>query len=158
MSDKPIVYVVLQTQPAEDYFTKVIRIFNTPEKAELCTRNLNKSYGYGCKFNEHGDYEETLSDEDCHYYEWEVRRMDNEVDEVEEDPNYPYVLECWTICSNGYSYTYESTNEYVSATGGKTKSIDKAKKFIKWEDAWKFAHTLEGIGAFKGITLSISSK
>lgn len=158
MSKKKEVYVVLQTQPDEDYFEKVIRIYDSEEKAEKCARNLNKSYGYGCKFNEHGDYEETLSDEgDYHYYEWEARTLDEEVDEVEEDPNYPYVLECWSVCSNGYSYEYKSMDTYVSEKG-KTKDINKAKKFTKWEDAWKFAHTLESIGAFKDIVLSISSK
>ena len=64
-----VIYVVLQTQPEENYFETVIRIYESKEQAETCARNLNKTYGYGCRFNEHGDYEKILSDDAYHFYE-----------------------------------------------------------------------------------------
>ena len=63
-----IVYMVKQYQPTEGYNGDTIYVFSKEEEAVKIARDLNKTYGDNAIFSLDGDYEESLNEENCHFY------------------------------------------------------------------------------------------
>lgn len=75
------VFLVRQTQPEADYWQYTIYVCSDEDEAIRRARELNKTYGKGCKFSPDYDYEEidwdnVSTDDDYHYYDVEECRID----------------------------------------------------------------------------------
>lgn len=82
MTDKKTVWLVRQTQPVDYYENRTIYVCSTKERAVEYCRKLNKTYGYGVRFDENYDYIDYDDDYDydnVHYYDWESMEIDEDL-------------------------------------------------------------------------------
>lgn len=68
------VYLVRQTQTTENYFDKTIYVCTDYDEAVRRARELNKTYGSGCVFDDDWELWEITGD-DYHYYDVEEIRL-----------------------------------------------------------------------------------
>lgn len=135
------VYVVKQYyQPQEDYNGKIIYTYTNEEDAIQAARNLNKTYGKNCIFNMDGDYEQTLNEEDCHFYLVGACVIDDHIPAPEKYYDYFMVKAGWNFI------------------GENDTMVEKAKdamKFNSWDEARSMIKVLESLGICEGLPLYV---
>lgn len=125
------VYVVKQYQPQEGYNGEIIYTYTNEEDATQAARNLNKTYGNKCIFTIDGDYEQTLDEENCHFYLVEVCAIDNYIPKQE-------IYYEFFVVKAGWNYIGE--NDTI------VENVDKAMQFKSWDDARSMIKVLESLG------------
>lgn len=130
MKKKQTVYMVKQYQPTQGYNGDTIYIFSKEEEAIDVARDLNKTYGNKCIFNMDGDYEESLDEENCHFYLVEPAIVDMQY--ATEGKYYNYF-----VIKAGWFFIGE--NDTV------VEHIDKAMKFNTWDEARSMIKVLESL-------------
>lgn len=129
--DKNIcIYVVKQYQPQEGYNGEIIYTYTNEEDATQAARNLNKTYGNKCIFNMDGDYEESLDEDNCHFYTVEACIVDNCIPEQEKYYNYFVIKVGW---------------DFIGENDTIVEHIDKAMKFNTWDEARSMIKVLESL-------------
>ena len=135
------VYVVKQYyQPQEDYNGKIIYTYTNEEDAIQAARNLNKTYGKNCIFNMDGDYEQTLNEEDCHFYLVGACAIDDHIPAPEKYYDYFVVKAGWNFIGE---------NDTI---------VEKAKdamKFNSWDEARSMIKVLESLDICEGLPLYV---
>lgn len=134
MKKKQTVYMVKQYQPTQGYNGDTIYIFSKEEEAVNVARDLNKTYGDNCIFNMDGDYEETLNEENCHFYLVEPAIVDTEY--LTEGKYYDFF-----VIKVGWAYVGEDDT--------RVDSMDRAKKFDTWDEARSFIKVLESLDIYE---------
>ena len=134
------IYVVKQYQPQEGYNGKIIYTYTNEEDAIQAARNLNKTYGKNCIFNMDGDYEQTLNEENCHFYLVEACVIEDYIPEQEKYYDYFMVKAGWNFIGE---------NDTI---------VEKAKdamKFNSWDEARSMIKVLESLGICEGLPLYV---
>ena len=124
------VYVVKQFQPQEGYNGEIIYTYTNEEDAVQAARNLNKTYGKNCIFNMDGDYEQSLDEENCHFYLVEACVIDDYIPEQEKYYNYFVIKAGW---------------DFIGENDTIVEHIDKAMKFNTWDEARSMIKVLESL-------------
>lgn len=128
------IYVVKQYQPQEGYNGEIIYTYTNEEDANQAARNLNKTYGNKCIFNMDGDYEESLDEENCHFYLVEACVIDDHIPEQEKYYDYFVVKVGWNFIGE---------NDTI---------VEKAKdamKFNTWDEARSMIKVFESLDITK---------
>ena len=128
------VYVVQQYQPQEGYNGEIIYTYTNEEDANQAARNLNKTYGKNCIFNMKGDYEQSLDEEDCHFYLVEACIIDDHIPEQEKYYNYFVIKVGWNFVGE---------DDMIVA------GINNAKKFNTWDEARSMIKVLESLSVYE---------
>ena len=68
------VYLVRQTQTTENFFNTTIYVCTDEDEAIRRARELNKTYGSGCEFDDDWEMIE-ITDDDYHYYDVEPIKL-----------------------------------------------------------------------------------
>jgi len=134
------IYVVKQYQPREGYNGEIIYTYNNEEDATQAARNLNKTYGDKCIFSMDGDYEESLDEENCHFYIVEACAIDDHIPEQEKYYDYFIVKAGWNFIGE---------NDTI---------VEKAKdamKFNSWDEARSMIKVFESLNICEGLPLFI---
>ena len=131
------IYVVKQYQPAEGYNGDMVYAYSKEETAIECARILNKTYGDNCIFSMEGDHEETLNEDNCHFYIVEALVVTEQP--LPDDSKY-------------YDYFVIKVGWfYVGDNDVKVQNIDEAKKFNTWDDARSMIKVLESLDIYEGV-------
>ena len=141
-------YVVKQYQPSDGYNGDPIYVYTREEDAITAVRNLNKTYGVGCIFDEDGDLLEVLEEDYPHYYTYESILLNDHIPQ-EEKICESYVIE---IKSN---IGYIRHVGFVGKDDMKTEDINNAKTFYTWDDAHAMITVLEKLGLYTDYHLII---
>jgi hypothetical protein len=134
------VYVVKQFQPQENYNGDIIYTYTKEEDAVKAARNLNKTYGDNCIFDMNGDYEETLNEENCHFYLVEACVVDTYI--PEEEKYYEFF-----VIKAGWNFVGE--NDTI------VEDVDKAMKFNTWDEARSMIKVLESLDVCDRLPLYV---
>ena len=134
------VYVVKQFQPQAGYSGDIIYTYTKEEDAVEASRNLNKTYGDNCIFDMNGDYEETLNEENCHFYLVEACIVDTYI--PEEEKYYEFF-----VIKAGWNFVGE--NDTI------VEDVDKAMKFNTWDEARSMIKVLESMKVCEGLPLYV---
>jgi len=127
------IHVVKQYQPTEGYNGDIICAYSKEADAIEAARILNKTYGDNCTFNMDGDYEETLNEDNCHFYIVETAFVDEPLPDDSRYYDY-FIIKC------GWVYVGEN---------GITEDKDKAKKFSTWDEARSMIKVLNSLDIYK---------
>ena len=130
------VYVVKQFQPQEGYNGDIIYTYTNEEDAIQAARNLNKTDGNRCIFNMDGDYEQSLDEENCHFYLVEACVIDDYIPEQEKYYNYFVIKAGW---------------DFIGENDTIVEHIDKAMKFNTWDEARSMIKVLESLDIYEGV-------
>ena len=128
------IYMVKQYQPTEGYNGDTIYVFSKEEEAVKIARDLNKTYGDNATFTLEGDYEESLNEENCHFYTVEPAQVD------------------MAYATEGKYYDHFVIKVgwfYVGDKDTIVNSIDEAKKFDTWDEARSMIKVLESLGIYE---------
>lgn len=139
-SKNTCVYVVKQFQPREGYNGEIIYTYNNEEDATQAARNLNKTYGDKCIFSMDGDYEESLDEENCHFYIVEACTIDSHIPEQEKYYDYFVVKAGWNFIGE---------NDTI---------VEKAKdamKFNSWDEARSMIKVFKSLDIYEGLPLYV---
>lgn len=134
-----VIYGVRQYQPQEDYNGEPVYCYDKEETAIECARILNKTYGDNCIFNMKGDFEECLSEDNCHYYTVETFIIDD-------DETLPDRLQYYSFFVIKVGGLF-----YVGNNDVKVRNIDEAKKFNTWDEARSMIKVLESLDIYEGV-------
>lgn len=128
------IYVVKQYQPTEGYNGDIIYAYSKEETAIEAARILNKTYGDNCIFSMEGDYEETLNEDNCHFYIVEPVVVKEQP--LPDDSKYYdyFVIKC------GWFYVGEE---------GITQDKDKVQKFNTWDEARSMLKVFQSLDIYK---------
>ena len=135
-----VMYGVYQYQPNSDYDGELFYRYDTEEDAIKAARNLNKTYGDNCIFSMEGDYEETVNDNEYHYYTVEpLSACENtKVDKIPEQDEYfdHFIIQVdWS--------------SYVGKDDTMVENIDDAKTFNTWDEARSLIKVLESLDIYE---------
>lgn len=139
-SKNTCIYVVKQYQPREGYNGDIIYTYNNEEDATQAARNLNKTYGDKCIFSMDGDYEESLDEENCHFYIVEACAIDSHIPEQEKYYDYFIVKAGWNFIGE---------NDTI---------VEKAKdamKFNTWDEARSMIKVFKSLDICEGLPLYV---
>ena len=130
------VHVVKQYQPTEGYNGDIVYAYSKEADAIEAARILNKTYGDNCIFSMEGDYEETLNEDNCHFYTVEAAVVDEPLPDDSKYYDY-FVIKCGWF--------------YVGDNDMKVQSVDEAKKFNTWDEARGMVKVLESLDIYEGV-------
>ena len=130
------IYVVKQYQPREGYTGDIIYTYTDEEDATRAARNLNKTYGDKCIFTIDGDYEESLDEDNCHFYIVEACAIDNYVPKQEKYYDYFVVKAGWNFIGENDTIVEKAEN---------------AMKFNSWDEARSMIKVFESLDICEGV-------
>ena len=134
------VYVVKQYQPQAGYNGEIVYTYTNEEDAIQAARNLNKTCGKNCIFNMDGDYEQSLNEQNCHFYLVEACIIDDHIPEQEK------YYDCFVVKAG---WNFIGKNDAI---------VEKAKdamKFNSRDEARSMIKVLESLGICEGLPLYV---
>lgn len=137
---KSKVYLVKQYQPQEGFNGDVVYTYLNEADAYTAARNLNKTYGSNCLFSIEGDYEQSLDEENCHFYLVEACVIDSTI--PREERYYEFF-----VVKAGWNYIGE--NDTI------VEDVNKAMKFNTWDEARSMIKVFESMKICEGLPLYV---